>query len=186
MATCSVLLDPVGWQTGSGEALARFSGGPVLEEVGTVLRTLTILVLAAVAAVPAAGCAGAGGDDGTTAAGPATTAASTGGSARAGGGRDAYGSRSEPTSSRASGPGDVRIADFAFSPRTITAKVGQRVRWENQDVGVTHTVTADGGGFRSGRLEEGAGFSHLFQTAGTHAYRCAIHGDMRGTVEVIG
>lgn len=106
MATSSVLLDPAGWQTGSGEALADTD--------------------------------------------------------------------------------DVRIADFAFSPRTITVKVGQRVKWENQDVGVTHTVTADGGGFRSGRLEEGAGYSHLFQTAGTHAYRCAIHGDMRGTVEVIG
>jgi plastocyanin len=164
---------------------------PSPQEVRTVRRTPTILVLAALVAVAAAGCGDGGGDGGTTAAGPATTAASSGGSTGTGGGRDGYGGGSEPTSSRASGSGDadtddVRIEDFAFSPKTIAAKVGQRVKWEHQDVGVTHTITADEGGFRSGRLQEGGEFSHLFQTAGTHAYHCAIHQDMRGTVKVSG
>jgi plastocyanin len=160
-----------------------------------VRRTLTILLLVAVAALSAAGCAGEGGDEGAAAAGPATaapvtTAASSGGSGE-GGGRGGYGDRSEPTSSRGVRSGDadtddVRIEGFAFAPTTIAAKVGQRIKWEHQDLGVTHTVTADQAAFRSGELEEGDEFSHLFRTAGTYNYHCAIHTDMRGTVKVSG
>ena len=164
-------------------------------------RTRNVLVMIAVGAVLAAGCATDGGDEGATAAGPAapaTTATPAGsGAGDGGGGRGdyggggGYGDRVEPTSSQESASGDagtdgVRIADFAFAPATITAKVGQRVTWEHQDAGVTHTVTAVKGGFRSGELEEGEKFSHLFRTAGTFAYRCAIHPDMRGTVKVSG
>jgi plastocyanin len=80
----------------------------------------------------------------------------------------------------------VRIVDFAFVPATVSAKVGQRVEWEHQDAGVTHTVTAVKGEFRSGELEEGKEFLHLFRTTGTFRYRCAIHPAMRGTVKVSG
>ena len=142
-------------------------------------RTLTILVLVAVGTLSAAGCAD--GDGSEAAAGPAATAAP------GSGGR--YGERSEPTSSRGSGDADtddVRIKGFAFAPRTIAARTGQRIKWEHQDTGVTHTVTADNGAFRSGHLKEGDDFSHLFQAAGTFAYHCAIHRDMRGTVKVSG
>ena len=55
---------------------------------------------------------------------------------------------------------------------------------EHQDAGVTHKLTALDGTFRSGDLQEGDEFSHLFRAAGTFAYRCAIHPDMRGTVKV--
>ena len=135
-------------------------------------RTLTILVLVTAAALVAAGCAGddGGGGEGQAAVVPAAASSS---------------------SSRASASGDadtddVRIVDFAFAPRTIAAKVGQTVKWEHQDAGVTHTVAALDGAFRSGKLEEGDEFSHLFPTAGTFAYRCTIHTDMRGTVKVAG
>jgi len=67
-----------------------------------------------------------------------------------------------------------------------SSKVGQKVSWEHQDAGVTHTVTALERSFRSGDLEEGDEFSHLFPTAGTFAYRCSIHPDMRGRVKVSG
>ena len=80
----------------------------------------------------------------------------------------------------------MRIVDFAFHPGTVKAKVGQKVKWEHQDAGVTHSVVALDGGFRSGELEEGDEFSHLFPTAGTFAYRCTIHTDMRGTVKISG
>jgi plastocyanin len=104
----------------------------------------------------------------------------------AGGG---YGDRSEPTSNRGGADADTddaRIVDFAFSPGTVSAKVGQKVKWEHQDAGVTHTVAALDGGFHSGELEEGDEFSHLFRRAGTFAYRCGIHPDMRGAVKVSG
>jgi plastocyanin len=172
MATSSVLLDPVGWQTGTTGAAARFSWWPSSEEVLPVRRTLTILVLVTAAALVAAGCAGddGGGGEGQAAVVPAAASSS---------------------SSRASASGDadaddVRIADFAFDPRTITAKVGQTVKWEHRDAGVTHTVTALDTTFDSGDLEEGEEFSHPFRTAGTSAYRCTIHTDMRGTVKVGG
>ena len=95
------------------------------------------------------------------------------------------------TSGRGSAQGDadtddVRIAGFAFAPKTVTAKVGQKVKWEHQDAGVTHKLTALDGTFRSGDLQEGDEFSHVFRAAGTFAYRCAIHPDMRGTVKVAG
>jgi plastocyanin len=134
-----------------------------------VRRTRTILILVAVAALVTAGCAGAAGDGGAAAIAPAAAS----------------------PISRGSAPGDadtddVRIVDFAFVPRTVRAKIGQKVKWEHQDAGVTHTVTALDRAFRSGDLEEGDEFSRVFPTAGTFAYRCGIHPDMRGTVKVSG
>jgi plastocyanin len=143
-----------------------------VEEVSPVRRARNILVVLAVGAVLAAGCGGDGGNE------VAGAAAGTG-------------DRAEPTGRRANAAGDagtggVRITNFVFAPATVRAKVGQRVRWEHQDAGVIHTVTAVGGEFRSRRLEEGDEFSHLFRTAGSFAYLCAVHPDMRGTVRVGG
>ena len=133
-------------------------------------RTLTILVLTAGAVLAAGGAAeGAGGrgDYG----GP-------------------YGGGAEPTTRGNAASGDaaggVRIEGFAFAPATVDAKVGQEVTWEHRDAGATHTVTAVDGAFDSGKLAEGEQFSHRFRTAGSFAYRCAIHPDMRGTVQVAG
>ena len=135
-------------------------------------RARSILVLVAVLAALETSCGGGDGGEGGAAAAPATTAAA-----------------SEPASSRGGADADtddVRIVDFAFDPGTVRAKVGQKVKWEHQDTGVTHTVVALDGGFRSGELEEGDEFSHLFQRAGAFAYRCGIHPDMRGAVRVSG
>jgi plastocyanin len=169
MATSSVLLDRVGWQTGTTGQPARFLWWPSSEEVPAVRRTRTILILVAVAAVLAAGCAGGGGDKGEAAIAPAAAS-----------------STSRRSASGDADTDDVRIVDFAFVPRTVRAKVGQKVKWEHQDAGVTHTVTALDRSFRSGDLEEGDEFSHLFPTAGTFAYRCSIHPDMRGRIKVSG
>jgi plastocyanin len=149
-----------------------------------VRRARSILVLVAVLAALETGCAGGDGGEGGAAAAPATTAAASGTDA---GGRD--GDRSEPAGSRGNADADtddVRIVDFAFDPGTVKARVGQKVKWEHQDAGVTHSVVALDGRFRSGELEEGDEFSHLFQRAGTFAYRCGIHPDMGGAVKVSG
>jgi plastocyanin len=127
--------------------------------------------MAAAGAVLAAGCGGDGGDEGQEAARPAASA-----------------TLAAPASSNdgGAGAGHVRIANFAFAPATVRARAGQRVTWEHRDAGVTHTVTAVKGAFRSGELDEGDQFSHVFPAAGTFAYRCAIHPGMRGTVRVGG
>ena len=145
-------------------------------------RTLIALTLLAAAGALAAGCgsnnSGSGGYGGG--ASPATTAAP---GASSGGGR-AYGGG--PTSSTAGTTGSgtaVTIDNFAFSPATLKVKVGQKVSWTNQQQGVAHTVTADGGTFDH-PMPSGATFSFAFTKAGSFAYHCTIHPSMHGTIVV--
>lgn len=81
--------------------------------------------------------------------------------------------------------GTVQVGAGMFAPRSVTARVGQLVRW--YDEGGTHTVTseaagADGGPlFTSDRLAPngltvGMEFSHTFTAAGTYPYYCRFHG----------
>ena len=146
-------------------------------------RTLVALTLLAVTGVLAAGCGGnksASGGDGAGGGSPATTAAP---SATGSGGRGAYGGR--PTTSGAGAPASgtaVAIDNFAFSPATLKAKVGQKVTWTNKQ-SVAHTVTANGGAFNH-PMPSGATFSFTFTKAGTFAYRCTIHPSMRGVIVV--
>ncbi len=148
-------------------------------------RTLEMLIPVAVVVLLVAGCADDGGGGTAAGAGTTTTAApeAAAGGGGAGGGRAGYGDTGGGGGGDAA-RGEVRIADFAFAPDSLRAQVGQRVTWENRDTGVTHTVTADGGAFNSGDLASGKRFSFVFGTAGSFAYHCAIHRDMRGTVSV--
>ena len=77
----------------------------------------------------------------------------------------------------------VRIADFAYSPRTITITVGDRVTWTNQDA-VEHTATATSGAFDTGLLGNGVSATFRFTTAGTYRYLCTPHPTMTGTIVV--
>jgi predicted lipoprotein with Yx(FWY)xxD motif/plastocyanin len=95
---------------------------------------------------------------------------------------------SGPTGSPAAGGGapatsGVTIADFSFSPGTVTVPVGASVTWTNTGQR-PHTVTADDGAFDSGTLRPGATYQQTFTTAGTYTYHCAIHASMVGTVTV--
>jgi plastocyanin len=77
----------------------------------------------------------------------------------------------------------VTIADFAFSPASLTINVGDTVTWTNQD-SATHTATATDGSFDTGNLAQGASGSITFDTAGTFNYICSIHPQMTGTIIV--
>jgi plastocyanin len=73
-----------------------------------------------------------------------------------------------------------------FSPTTVQAKVGQRVRWTNEDTS-PHNVTAIGRPkFRSSRpvLNPGATFSISLTQPGTLHYYCSIHPWMKATIVV--
>lgn len=81
----------------------------------------------------------------------------------------------------------VSINDFAFAPQEITVAAGTVITWVNEQAGVPHTTTADGGQWDSGRLETGASFSLLLSVPGDYNYFCAIHpARMRGVVHVTG
>ncbi|HKG57226.1 MAG TPA: cupredoxin family copper-binding protein [Candidatus Limnocylindrales bacterium] len=78
---------------------------------------------------------------------------------------------------------NVDIKGFAFAPPATNVKVGDTVTWTNQDT-VAHTATLDDKSVDSGNLAAGATFSHAFPQAGTFAYHCSIHPQMKGTITV--
>jgi len=78
----------------------------------------------------------------------------------------------------------VAIQNFAFSPATITVKIGTTVTWTNEDSD-PHTVTSkDGSGLDSPTLDKGATYQHTFTKPGHYSYLCTIHPFMLGTVMV--
>jgi plastocyanin len=77
----------------------------------------------------------------------------------------------------------VGISDFAFSPRTITITVGDRVTWTNSDA-VAHTATDTGGAFDTGNLDQGESATVRFTQPGTYRYICTPHPSMTGTIRV--
>lgn len=92
---------------------------------------------------------------------------------------------SEPApSGEASKSEKVDIVEFTYQPDPVTVQVDGKVVWQNQDT-APHTATADDGSFDTGTIEKGKLGSATFKEAGTFAYFCEIHPDMRGTVEVV-
>jgi len=83
----------------------------------------------------------------------------------------------------AGGATAVTIKDLAFTPATASVPTGSKVTWTNNDT-TAHTVTFDDGSADSGNLAAGATFDQTFTTAGTFAYHCTIHSQMKGTVTV--
>lgn len=75
----------------------------------------------------------------------------------------------------------ITIANFAFSPSTITVKVGDMVTWENND-SAPHTIAFDS--FSSDSLAKGGKFQHKFDAKGTFPYHCSIHPSMKGEIIV--
>lgn len=91
-----------------------------------------------------------------------------------------------PTISRESVDANtINIQNMAYSPDTITIKVGQKARWVNRD-SVAHTVTftRESGIAGSGPMSFGQSFSVLFDKPGIYNYSCSYHPVMKGSVIV--
>jgi plastocyanin len=136
-------------------------------------RAFTLSALLAAVALALAGCGGGGGGSTTAGGGsstPPAAATTTTGSTSGGGGA----------------PVAVAMKNIAFSPRTVQAKVGQKIDWTNDD-SVAHNVTAtSGASFRSSDFGQGGTFSYTPTRAGTIAYVCTIHPGMDRTIVVTG
>ncbi|WP_255578441.1 plastocyanin/azurin family copper-binding protein [Deinococcus sp. KSM4-11] len=78
----------------------------------------------------------------------------------------------------------VTIQGFAFAPADVTVKVGESIRWTNQD-SAPHTATADDGSFGTATLGQGRSDSVTFTKVGTYAYHCAVHPTMTAVVHVV-
>jgi plastocyanin len=124
---------------------------------------IRLAVLPALAVLALAGC---GGDDDNSSA-PATTAKTA-----------AQGGGAAPK---------VSMKDIKYIPPTITAKVGQKITWTNDD-SVAHTVTKQegfsGAGPDSGTVNPGANFSFTATKPGKIPYFCQIHPNQKGTIVV--
>jgi plastocyanin len=78
----------------------------------------------------------------------------------------------------------VTINNYTFTPATLTVHAGDTVIWTNQD-SIPHTATAlDGKSFDSGAIDPGESWKFAFTKAGHFNYRCAIHPDMHGAIDV--
>lgn len=86
----------------------------------------------------------------------------------------------EPSVSNAA----VDIKNFAFTPATLTVKVGTTVTWTNNDT-APHTITSDTDGvLNSTTLSKGQSFSFTFTKVGTTKYHCGLHSIMKAEVVV--
>jgi plastocyanin len=82
-----------------------------------------------------------------------------------------------------SGGSTVEIANFMFTPMTLTVSVGTTVTWKFDD-STPHTVAADDKSFISPPMSNGQTYTHTFATAGTVKYHCSIHPFMTGVIVV--
>lgn len=92
------------------------------------------------------------------------------------------------TTTAASGDGGasgdaVTIKGFAFDPKALKVKVGDKVTFTNEDP-ATHTATADDDSFNTKSLKKGAAMTVTFDKAGTITYHCDIHPTMTAEVDV--
>jgi plastocyanin len=117
---------------------------------------------------------GAGGATGSTAA-PAPVATKAAGSGS-----------SAPSAAPARGSSvdrPVSMIDLAFSPRSVSAVVGDSVTWTNRGSAV-HTATADNGSFDSGTVKPGGKWRFALAKVGRFRYHCSFHPNMVGTITV--
>jgi len=78
----------------------------------------------------------------------------------------------------------VTISNYTFIPTTLTVHPGDTVIWTNQD-SIPHTATSiDGKTFDSGAIDPGDSWKFVFSKTGKFDYRCSIHPDMHGTINV--
>jgi plastocyanin len=127
-----------------------------------LLSTVTVLALGAALV---AGCGGSSSSSkSTSSAAPSSTGAAA--------------------APAAGGATTVSMKNIQFSPKSITAKVGQTVTWTNDDA-VDHNVLATSGAtFKSSIIGQGKTYSTKLTKAGTIQYVCTIHPGMSGMIVV--
>jgi plastocyanin len=97
------------------------------------------------------------------------------------------GSSTTTTPVPAASPNGVNIVNYAFSPATLTVKVGTTVTWKNYDQFAHEVISTTGDPgqmFDLGQQASGATVSHTFTAPGTYQYYCNIHNYMKGTIVV--
>jgi plastocyanin len=148
-------------------------------------RTLSLAVAAALLLIVSACSGGTAGSPAPASQAPSSEAPSSEAPASESPAASESGAATEACAPSAD-PGTVSatIANFAFSPATITAKVGDVISWTNND-SAPHTATVKSDATcTTENLASGASGGIVFNTAGSYDYFCKIHPSMTGKVEV--
>lgn len=77
----------------------------------------------------------------------------------------------------------VEIKGMEFSPKILTIKAGDKVKFINKD-SAPHTASATDGRFESGELQKDQSEIVTFEKADTYAYYCMFHPSMSGKIIV--
>jgi plastocyanin len=113
----------------------------------------------------------------------ALVAAGCGGSNNGSGGA----STSTSTSSSSSSSGNevvIKMQNIQFDPKAVTVKVGQKVKWVNEDT-VAHDVASQSGEkIKSPTFGHGGSFEFTPTKAGEIKYVCTLHPGMDATLTV--
>ncbi len=79
----------------------------------------------------------------------------------------------------------VAIRDSTFVPEKLTIKVGDTVKWVNQEKRTSHSVLFPGNpSLESDRMMPDENWSRQFDVAGKYPYTCGPHPHMLGEIEV--
>lgn len=79
---------------------------------------------------------------------------------------------------------EVVIDKMMFSPRQVKIKVGDSVKWINQEKRNNHSVRFESENLESERVFPGESWSRTFDRPGVYPYVCGPHPEMTGQVEV--
>src|SRR5438270_10035643 len=86
-----------------------------------------------------------------------------------------------PQTSATTAGAQVIMKAVKSQPAELTVKPGTTVEFKNEDI-FAHTVTADDGSFDSGLIQPGSSWKMTVQKAGTLAYHCTPHPNMKATL----
>lgn len=73
---------------------------------------------------------------------------------------------------------------YSYSPANLTVEQGATVVWTNNS-DAAHTITADDSSFASDTVGQDGKFQQTFNSTGTFAYHCEIHGYMHAKITVL-
>jgi plastocyanin len=94
---------------------------------------------------------------------------------------------SNPTSSFSANPCfvpvAVAVANFSFTPASVTIAAGCSVKWTVTS-STKHTSTSTTGIWDSGQITQGGTYTRQFNSTGTFPYVCSIHAQMLATITV--
>jgi plastocyanin len=77
----------------------------------------------------------------------------------------------------------VAMRHIRFVPERVTVRLGQTVRWSNDDA-VAHTVAAQDPAFASDAITAGQSYTYRPRRKGVIHYFCTIHANQNGELVV--